>query len=47
MYGTQSEDVREYERKCPDIHFNDYSVLSTNHLGDQIKLDEMGGACGM
>ena len=44
--GTQMGEVREYDRKCLNIDFNDYSVLSKNHLGDQIKVDEMGGACG-
>ena len=46
MYGTQMPEVREYERKCSNIDFNNYSAFSTNHLGDQIKVDEMGGACG-
>ena len=45
MYGTQMEEVKVYEIKCPYIDFSDYSVLSTNHLGDQIKEDDMGGAC--
>jgi hypothetical protein len=34
-------EVREYERKYPDIDFNKYSVLRTNHLADQIEVDEM------
>jgi len=42
IYGAKMEEVREYERKCPDIDFNDYSVLSTNHLADKIEVDEMG-----
>jgi len=46
MYGTQMAEVREYERKCSNIDFNNYSAFSTNHLGDQIKVDEMDGACG-
>jgi hypothetical protein len=46
MYGTRMEKEREYEKKWPDIDCNDYSVFSTNNLGDQIKVDEMGRACG-
>jgi hypothetical protein len=42
MYGTQMDEVWQYDRKCANIDFNAYSVLSTNHLGDQIKVDEMG-----
>jgi hypothetical protein len=38
--------IREKMRKWPDIDCNDYSVFSTNNLGDQIKVDEMGTACG-
>jgi len=47
VWNIWTEDWRrEYEIKRPNIDFNDHSVLSTNHVGDQIKVDEMGCACG-
>jgi hypothetical protein len=41
VWNTDGRSKR-IDRKCPSIDFNDYSVPSTNSLGNQIKVDEMG-----